>query len=175
VHKSRLCLWWKLIVRKPRDGGGMIGIDAELFDSATRLRRRERFVYEYDFRDSWIHDLRLESTLPFHPRKIYPECIAGKCSAPPEDCGGFHAFMANRQHYARFDRERSDEDLDEIMDEFNEAESDSFSDYDPDRFNRRQINRALVSIIAARDGASSDRTCRGDAPRQAGRGGSGHL
>jgi hypothetical protein len=55
-------------------------------------------VYEYDFGDSWIHDLRLEATLPINPRKIYPMCVTGKCSAPPEDCGGPSAFMANRQY-----------------------------------------------------------------------------
>jgi hypothetical protein len=45
-----------------RDGGGMIGIDAKgvrLGD--LPLRRLERFVYEYDFGHSWIHDLRLEA------------------------------------------------------------------------------------------------------------------
>ena len=88
-----------------RDGGGMIGIDAtdvRLCD--LKLRRLERFVYEYDFGDSWIHDLRLEATLPVNPRNIYPRCVAGKCSAPPEDCGGPSGFMANRQHYAGFGR-----------------------------------------------------------------------
>jgi hypothetical protein len=130
-----------------RDGGGMIGIDAtdvRLCD--LKLHRLERFVYEYDFGDSWIHDLRLEARLPIHPRKVYPVCVAGKCSAPPEDCGGPHAFMSNRQLYAGCDRERSAEDLDEMMDDFDEEESDSFSDYDPDRFDRRQINRALARL-----------------------------
>jgi Plasmid pRiA4b ORF-3-like protein len=28
-----------------------------------KLRRLERFVYEYDFGDSWIHDLRLETAV----------------------------------------------------------------------------------------------------------------
>ena len=54
-----------------RDGRGMIGIDAtdvRLCD--LKLRRLERFVYEYDFGDSWIHDLRLETTLPVNPRNI---------------------------------------------------------------------------------------------------------
>jgi hypothetical protein len=72
-----------------RDGGGMLGIDAmhvRLCD--VKLRRLERFVYEYDFGDSWIHDLRLETTLPINPRKVYPMCgcfevIAGK-SIPEE-------------------------------------------------------------------------------------------
>jgi pRiA4b ORF-3-like protein len=71
-----------------RDGGGIIGIDAtkvRLCD--LKLRRLEQFVYEYDFGDSWIHDLRLETTLPVKLRNTYPLCVAGKCSAPPEDCG----------------------------------------------------------------------------------------
>jgi hypothetical protein len=127
-----------------RDGGRMIGIDAtdvRLCD--LKLRRLERFEYEYDFGDSWIHDLRLEATLPINPRKVYP-CVAGKCSAPPEDCGGPHAFMANRQYYAGFGRGQSAEDLDEFDDE----EPDILSDYDPDRFDRRQINRALGKLAA---------------------------
>jgi hypothetical protein len=74
-------------------------------------------VYEYDFGDGWIHDLRLEATLPIDPRKIYPMCVAGKCSAPPEDCGGASAFMANRQYYARFGRGRCDEDLEDCVDD----------------------------------------------------------
>ena len=32
------------------------------------------------------------------------------------------------------------------MDELDDEESDSFSDYDPDRFDRRQINRALSKL-----------------------------
>ena len=64
----------------------MIGIDARVVRLCDlKLCRLERFVYENDFGDSWIHDLRLEATLPFHPREIYPVCFAGKCSAPPED------------------------------------------------------------------------------------------
>ena len=132
-----------------RDGGGMIGIDARgvrLGD--LDLRRLERFVYEYDFGDSWIHDLRLEAKLPVDPRKTYPICVAGKCAGPPEDCGGPSAFMANRQYYAGVGRGRSAEDLDDFADEFDDEESDSSGDYDPNRFDRRQINRALGKLAA---------------------------
>ena len=60
-----------------RDGGGMIGIDARgvRLDSLN-LRRLERFLYEYDFGDGWIHDLRLEAALRVDPRKAYPICVA---------------------------------------------------------------------------------------------------
>jgi hypothetical protein len=88
-----------------RDGGGMIGIDATKMRLCDlNLRRLERFVYEYDFGDSWIHDLRLETTLPLNPRNTYPLCVTGKCSAPPEDCGGPGGFMANRRYFAGFGR-----------------------------------------------------------------------
>jgi Plasmid pRiA4b ORF-3-like protein len=130
-----------------RDGGGMIGIDAT--DARLRdlkLRRLERFVYEYDFGDSWIHELRLEATLSINPRRTYPVCVAGKCSTPPEDCGGPHAFMANRRSYVGVGRGHSYEGVDDFVDEFDAEESDVFSDYDPDRFDRRHVNRALAKL-----------------------------
>jgi hypothetical protein len=98
-----------------RDGGGMIGIDARgVHLDSLHLRRLERFSYEYDFGDSWIHDLRLEATLPSEPRKTYPTCVAGSRSAPPEECRCPAAFMANDQHYARVGRSRLPEDVDSI-------------------------------------------------------------
>jgi hypothetical protein len=130
-----------------RDGGGMIGLDARRVRLGDlKLRRLERFVYEYDFGDSWIHDLRLEATLPVNPRKTYPVCVAGKCSAPPEDCGGPAAFMASRQYHAGVSRGASPEELDDFADEFDEEEADILSDYDPGRFERRQVNRALAKL-----------------------------
>ena len=132
-----------------RDGGGMMGIDARSVRlDGLKLRRVERFVYEYDFGDSWIHDLRLEATLPINPRKICPICVAGKCSAPPEDCGGPSAFMANREYYVGVSRGAPPEDFDDFADEFDEEEADILSEYDPDRFDRRQINRALGKLAA---------------------------
>ena len=131
-----------------RDGGGMIGIDARgvRLDSLN-LRQLERFSYEYDFGDGWIHDLRLEATLAIKPQKTYPTCVAGSRSAPPEDCGGPAAFMANRQHDARVGRSRLPEDVDDwIDDEFEDDERDGSSDYHPNQFDRKLINRALAKL-----------------------------
>ncbi|RZL95319.1 MAG: plasmid pRiA4b ORF-3 family protein [Variovorax sp.] len=71
-----------------------------IFIGDLTLRRPERFAYEYDFGDSWIHDLRVEVTLPVDPGLGYPLCTAGRGAAPPEDCGGAQVFMANRSLYA---------------------------------------------------------------------------
>src|SRR4051794_40306633 len=34
--------------------------------SRFQLQLRERFLYEYDFYDHWVHEVRLEKTLPLN-------------------------------------------------------------------------------------------------------------
>ncbi|GBE41974.1 plasmid pRiA4b ORF-3-like protein [bacterium BMS3Bbin10] len=48
----------------------------------------DAFSYEYDFGDSWIHEIRIEKALPADPAVHYPRCLAGERACPPEDCGG---------------------------------------------------------------------------------------
>ena len=63
-----------------------------------------RFVYEYDFGDSWEHALVVEQILPPDPGVSYPRCIDGKRACPPEDVGGvigyaeFLAAIHNPRH-----------------------------------------------------------------------------
>jgi hypothetical protein len=64
-----------------REGGIFFETDArKVRIGDLKLRRMERFTYEYDFGDSWIHDVRIEATLPIDPARRYPACIAGNCS-----------------------------------------------------------------------------------------------
>jgi hypothetical protein len=56
-------------------------------------------------------------------------CVAGKRSAPPEDCGGPSAFMANRRYYAGA-RRGSLADLDDFADEFDDEDAEGPDDYD---------------------------------------------
>jgi hypothetical protein len=44
--------------------------------------------YEYDFGDSWEHEVALEKILHRKPGSDYPVCLAGERACPPEDCGG---------------------------------------------------------------------------------------
>ncbi len=52
-----------------------------------------RFVYEYDFGDSWEHALVVEQILSLDFRVAYPRCIDGKRACPPEDVGGISGYM----------------------------------------------------------------------------------
>lgn len=48
----------------------------------------ERFLYEYDFGDSWEHIIEYEGEYPKQPQSKYPLCIGGERACPPEDVGG---------------------------------------------------------------------------------------
>ena len=39
--------------------------------------RKVRFTYEYDFGDSWDHEIVLEKTLEPEPKVVYPRCVDG--------------------------------------------------------------------------------------------------
>jgi hypothetical protein len=52
----------------------------------------EAFVYEYDFGDSWEHDVVVEKLLQPEPGVQYPRCIDGARACPPEDCGGVGGY-----------------------------------------------------------------------------------
>ncbi|KAI1710980.1 plasmid pRiA4b ORF-3-like protein [Ditylenchus destructor] len=46
-----------------------------------------KIVYEYDFADSWEHDVILEKILDSDGGQ-YPRCLGGRRACPPENCGG---------------------------------------------------------------------------------------
>jgi hypothetical protein len=119
-----------------------------------QLRRMERFTYEYDFGDNWIHDIRIEATLSIDPAKHYPVCVGGKCSAPPEDCGGPGVFMENRWRYKAMGSGESRAELEDFIDDVDDEEWEIARQYHPDRFDRRAINRALVALELRSPGGS---------------------
>ena len=51
-----------------------------------------KFRYEYDFGDSWLHDLLVEKILKPEPELRYPVCVKGRRACPPEDIGGIRMY-----------------------------------------------------------------------------------
>jgi hypothetical protein len=51
----------------------------------TGGRKKVRFEYEYDFGDSWWHQILVEKV---EAGNATPECLAGERACPPDDCGG---------------------------------------------------------------------------------------
>jgi hypothetical protein len=52
----------------------------------------DRIDYEYDFGDSWRHMLELEEVIAPAADGVYPLCVGGKNSTPPEDVGGASGY-----------------------------------------------------------------------------------
>jgi hypothetical protein len=48
----------------------------------------DRLIYEYDFGDSWEHEVVLLKIGPPKVKGLYPAVIDGARNCPPEDCGG---------------------------------------------------------------------------------------
>jgi hypothetical protein len=114
------------------------------------LRVNERFLYEYDFGDGWQHEVRVEGHLPVDDKRIYPVCIGGRRSAPPEDCGGVWAFQQQRDHTPW----RAQEVFEQIADCLRHKDTTALQDRMEEipaiqqwlslaKFDRRQVNRRL--------------------------------
>ena len=143
---------------------GGIGFADDPFEvrlSDFRLRRRERFLYEYDFMDGWILDIRLEKTLAADAKGIHPRCTAGRRATPPEDCGGSEVYLARLDRYAieRWDAlmrlveiaepflcgdDRADVDDERLRDAFDAVEA--CARFRPEHFDRRAVNAALRGL-----------------------------
>ncbi len=98
---------------------------------------KDKLIYEYDFGDSWEHELLVEKILPLEAGKGYPVCLTGKRACPPEDCGGIWG-------YAGF--------LEAIQDP-NHPEHEAMrewvgGEFAPDAFDLDEVNRELQRLTS---------------------------
>ena len=113
--------------------------------------------------------LLVVSTLPFDPNCALPSCIGGSRAAPPEDCAGALDYLK------RLDWHRSHLPIDELnimteatrrfldadgnrhaigdLDELCEAVDrvKAYQDFQPDKFDRRELNRRLRTLTQDRE------------------------
>ena len=64
----------------------------KLSDILPENGQRFRFVYEYDFGDSWEHEVLFEGIVSIEADRQYPICLEGERACPPEDCGGMGGY-----------------------------------------------------------------------------------
>jgi hypothetical protein len=88
--------------------------------------------YEYDFGDSWEHELLVEKILPPEPGVRYPLCLKGKGACPPEDVGGVWGYDSFLEAIADPKHPEHDDMLEWVGGEF-----------DPEAFDLDEVNEAL--------------------------------
>lgn len=96
------------------------------------LLEGSRFIYEYDFGDSWHHEIVIEKRLQPDALMIYPVCIAGKRACPPEDCGGVWGY----ENFLDAIRRKSHPEHEETLTWIGGA-------FDPEAFDLNRVNQAL--------------------------------
>jgi hypothetical protein len=95
----------------------------------------DTFVYEYDFGDGWAHELVVEDISEPIAGNIYPVCLEGERTCPPEDCGGPHGYSTLLGIIANPDNKEYEEMITWLGDSFR-----------PDLFNAGKVNRRLKPI-----------------------------
>lgn len=91
-----------------------------------------RFVYEYDFGDSWVHAIVVEKVMKKDGSQKYPVCIGGKRACPPEDCGGIWGY----EELLEVLKDKKHEEYEEMNEWVGE-------DFDPEHFDIDKINDLL--------------------------------
>jgi len=105
-----------------------------VFLSRVIKRPKHKFEYEYDFGDSWMHEIIVEKMLPIDPKTKYPACLGGARACPPEDCGSFPGYCDILEALkAPKKSEEQEERLEWLSD-----------DYDPERFDLDAVNGWLT-------------------------------
>ncbi|MEM9273366.1 MAG: plasmid pRiA4b ORF-3 family protein [Cyanobacteria bacterium P01_F01_bin.143] len=121
---------------KPEPNYGLGFKDENKAKLASLIKKEKaKFLYTYDFGDSWEHLILVEKILPKEPKVSYPICIKAKRACPPEDCGGPWGYM---------------EFLEAIQDP-NHPEHESFlewlgGDFDSEFYDLNEINQRLLGF-----------------------------
>ena len=83
----------------------------KISDVLPKSGERFPFQYEYDFGDSWHHEILFEGCLPTIKGIRYPVCIEGERACPPEDVGGVGGYAEYLEILADMDDDRHEEML----------------------------------------------------------------
>lgn len=78
----------------PYEGGDQMDEEneGEIAISQVLSATKPKMTYEYDFGDSWEHEVSLEQVVESKAGVHYPRCIAGENACPPEDVGGVWGY-----------------------------------------------------------------------------------
>ncbi len=94
-----------------------------------------RLRYEYDFGDSWEHEVLVEAVLPAGSGVRYPICLTGRRACPPEDCGGIWGY----DELLAILRDPAHEEHESMVEWLGEP-------FDPEAFNLEEVNRRLAAV-----------------------------
>ncbi len=115
-------------------------LDASAYTIGNLLGRvNSKIKWEYDFGDSWIHEITLVSKQAVGEKeKVKVQLLKGTGACPPEDCGGVGGY----RHLLNVLKDPNDEEYEEMVNWLG-------GNFDPKRFSLGEA-RAMVKACAER-------------------------
>ncbi len=110
-------------------------IDVKEVTILQAIGRHRRFVYDYDFGDSWSHEVVVEDFRRMPNGLKHAGCLDGQNACPPEDCGGTGGYARLCEAL----EDRFDDEHDEYMTRAGES-------FDPSVFDLAVTNAALQRV-----------------------------
>ena len=84
-------------------------IDEKAVTVLTALDEQRWFTYEYDFGDSWCHEVVVEDFTRRPSGLKFAVCLEGQRACPPEDCGGAYGYAQMLEIIADPDHDEFDD------------------------------------------------------------------
>jgi Plasmid pRiA4b ORF-3-like protein len=102
----------------------------------TEFRYTKKVDYTYDFGDNWRFSITLQKIVAANPLVHYPVCINGTGGMLIEDCGGPYCYNL----LAAWCRNKTTENKEAVLEQFDEDMLEEYEDFDPDKFDRDEVN-----------------------------------
>lgn len=117
-------------------GFGLETLDEKEYKINQVMKKpKDKMIYEYDFGDSWEHNLILEKILTKDEKINHPICLEGAMACPPEDCGGLGGYY----NLLAIIKNPEDEEYEEMMEWLGH-------EFNPEEFDLEKINKLLKRI-----------------------------
>ena len=109
------------------DSGYNDSLPVKLSDFLPGGRKTFKFEYEYDFGDSWEHDILFEKRVEVESPDELVVCLEGERACPPEDVGGIWGYYDFLEAIQDENHERHEDFLEWIEDSFDPEAFDAES------------------------------------------------
>jgi hypothetical protein len=117
-------------------GAGRVLDEGKAKLSDLKAKIRKGFLYEYDFGDSWQHQIQVEKVIAAGETILkYPVLLDGGRACPPEDIGGIPGY----EDLLAALRAPENEENAEMLEWYGR-------DYDPERLDIAAINKKLKKL-----------------------------
>ncbi len=106
---------------------------------STEFRYTKKVDCPYDFGDDWRFAITLQKIVSAISLLDYPFCVDGTGGMLIEDCGGSYCYNL----LTAWCRDKTSENKEAVLEQFDEDMLEVYEDFDPDRFDRDEVNRII--------------------------------